>query len=215
MHPDHDLVPRAHVFDPSPDQADEALHDLACTYNSVMGVAAKHKVTIAALSAWTQRPDVKARLEAIEQFSLQRARMCAQDFLVRTIGALDLMIESYREEESNVPLERSLKGHAVRLRQRENARRAAALIERIASIGLPKSASRKSAPALAHETPSPVPQKSAGSASDFCAAEPHAPHQPTPPAAPAPNLEPHFHEHRVPAPTAPSSTSPNPPVPRP
>lgn len=179
MHPDHDLVPRAHVFDPSPDQADEALHDLACTYNSVMGVAAKHKVTIAALSAWTQRPDVKARLDAIEQFSLQRARMCAQDFLVRTIGALDLMIESYREEEANVPLERSLKGHAVRLRQRENARRAAALIERIASIGLPKSASRKSAPAL------------------------------------APNLEPHFHEHRVPARTAPSSANPNPPVPRP
>ncbi|MCB9845655.1 MAG: hypothetical protein H6811_06685 [Phycisphaeraceae bacterium] len=135
------------VFEPSPDTAEQLLHDLGNPHDSLAAIALHYGTSLDGLAAWMARPDVAPRIADIESAAAQRARLAALLQLPKTVATLMDMIDGYRHQETHDPIRNDLKQCRARETQRANARKAIHLLRSIASFSAaPRSATRVHAP---------------------------------------------------------------------
>lgn len=153
-------APAAPSFAPDPLVADRVLDALADPDITLRDVAEQFDTSIEALTLWMARPDIAARIAAIQAAAVTRVRLIATNFLASAVSTLLSVIDDYREHISRQPV-RPTDAHAVaeHRRARDGARRSIQLLNRIARLPLPH-------------------------ADGLAAAMPTAPTAPTPPAAP-------------------------------
>ena len=118
-------------FTPSPAVATEVIDALGSPDNTLRDVAVDFKTTVEALTLWMTRPDIAARLDAIQSAVTRRTRLMATNFLPGVVRLLNSIIDHYSEDEHErepQPLAPEPRRH------RENARKAAALLIRLARL---------------------------------------------------------------------------------
>ncbi|MFA6046351.1 MAG: hypothetical protein WC718_15310 [Phycisphaerales bacterium] len=118
-------------FTPSPALAAQVIDALGSPDNTLRDVAADFSTTLEALTLWMTRPDIAARLDAIQSAVTRRTRLMATNFLPGVVRLLNSIIDHYHEDEHErepQPLAPEPRRH------RENARKAAALLIRLAKL---------------------------------------------------------------------------------
>lgn len=134
-------APRAMVFKPTPERRAQVLTDLADYNHSILSIAAKHNITVEALTLWMDSPDIVRALAAIESAAAVHNRLAAATILPRTIPVLLDAVTAYQWEETHLVSDNSLASLASKHKRRESARRATSLLLRITCAtppGLPK-----------------------------------------------------------------------------
>jgi hypothetical protein len=128
-----DSVQPAAAFAPPESAIAAILGDLADPDLSLRDVAEANNTTLDALALFLARPDMAERLEAIESLAARRARLIATLSLDKLAATLARIIEETDAELAHVPVNpKSLPALEQRRRTRETARRAGALLLRIA-----------------------------------------------------------------------------------
>ncbi len=122
-------------FNPDPATADAILQSIAAEYSlSLTDIANQHNTTIEALTAWLTREDIDERLTAIESACARRARLTAANHLPAVAHVAKQALEEASDVLRLPPDYRTQRSIALRIRATESARKAAALLLRIANF---------------------------------------------------------------------------------
>ncbi len=122
-------------FNPDPATSDAILQSIAADYSlSLTDFAAQHNTTIEALTAWLTREDIDERLSAIESACARRARLTAANHLPAVAHVAKQALEEASDVLRLPPDYRTQHSIALRIRATESARKAAALLLRIANF---------------------------------------------------------------------------------
>ncbi len=145
-------------FNPDPATADAILQSIAAEYSlSLTDIAAQHNTTIEVLTAWLTREDIDERLSAIESACARRARLTAANHLPAVAHVAKQALEEASDVLRLPPDYRTHHSIALRIRATESARRAAALLLRIANfIPGPRRVRQHAEPASPRITPPPA-----------------------------------------------------------
>lgn len=176
-------------FAPDPLVADRVLDALADPDITLRDVANSFDTSIEALTLWMARPDIAARIAAIQAAAVTRVRLIATNFLASAVSTLLSVIDDYREHISRQPV-RPTDSHAVaeHRRARDGARRSIQLLNRIARLPLPHSdglaAAMPTAPAALRAANAPSARRDIPAPAESCAATPATPPTPATPASP-------------------------------
>ncbi|MBX3359813.1 MAG: hypothetical protein KF745_15465, partial [Phycisphaeraceae bacterium] len=125
-----------------------------------------HHTTVEALVLWFAEPEIAERLDQIESTIARRTRIVASNFLPAATIALGRSIDEHNSDEAHFPVRPGdQRGLELRRRSRETARRAAALLLRLANFTPgPRRFTSTPRPAPAPSpTPTPSPTLSAPS----------------------------------------------------
>ncbi len=160
-------------FQPDAATTDAILQSIAADYSlSLTDIAAQHQTTIEALTAWLTREDIDERLTAIESACARRARLTAANHLPAVAHVAKQALEEASDVLRLPPDYRTQHAIALRIRATESARRAAALLLRIANFTPgPRRTRQISAPNSPRITPPPAPP-SAEPRAEFARSEP-------------------------------------------
>ena len=122
-------------FSPPDDSIAAIFDDLNRPDTTLREIAESRGATIDALTLWMARPDIAARLSALESGIARRTRMVAANYLTFAVKAVAGIIREYNDEENNTLLNpNSRADREQRRRARETARRAASLLLRLAKF---------------------------------------------------------------------------------
>lgn len=120
-------------FSPPESAVPAILCDLGSPDITFRDVAHMHGATADTLTAWVTRPDIEARLAAIESAIARRARLIATNYLPSAVRTVTRILDEYNDEESRAAADPGSPRHGeLRRRSRETARRAASLLLRLA-----------------------------------------------------------------------------------
>ncbi len=146
-------------FNPDPATTDALLQSIAADYSlSLTDIAAQHNTTIEALTAWLTRDDIDERLTAIESACARRARLTAANHLPAVAHVAKQALEEASDVLRLPPDYRTQHSIALRIRATESARKAAALLLRIANFTPgPRRVRYHSTPTSPGLTPPPAP----------------------------------------------------------
>ena len=128
-------------FNPSPADTTCVLSDIASAHRSLEDIANNYDIAVEALLVWLARPDIQERLSTNTTTTAARARFVAAAHLPQAVSALVTMMEAYASSECNDAYPDNMQASALRETQRQNARRAGALLLRIARYYAPTSPS--------------------------------------------------------------------------
>lgn len=155
------------VFTPADDrQVADILDCLADPDMTLAGVAERHNTTFQALALWLTRPDVAPKIRAIEGAFATITRLRVADALPAVAQTLVEVVRDAQGELDHVPLNpRSLRHLEQRTRARETARKACALLVRLARFTGGPTPERRPRPSsqAGDETPSPSSSSSSTS----------------------------------------------------
>jgi hypothetical protein len=87
-------------FNPSPTSQAQLLDDFSNPTLSLRDIAAAHKTTLTALSAYISRPDIQALLDIRKDVALGRVQLIALDHLPPAIAAASSVLAAFHSEES-------------------------------------------------------------------------------------------------------------------
>ncbi|MBX3358071.1 MAG: hypothetical protein KF745_06560 [Phycisphaeraceae bacterium] len=122
-------------FNPSLDLAAKILDSVTDPTLTLRDVADLHHTTVEALVLWFAEPEIAERLDHIESTIARRTRIVASNFLPAATIALGRSIDEHNADESHFPVRPGdQRGLELRRRSRETARRAAALLLRLANF---------------------------------------------------------------------------------
>ncbi|MBX3358725.1 MAG: hypothetical protein KF745_09875 [Phycisphaeraceae bacterium] len=122
-------------FNPSPDLAAKILDSVTDPTLTLRDVADLHHTTVEALVLWFAEPEIAERLDHIESTIARRTRIVASNFLPAATIALGRSIDEHNADEAHFPVRPGdQRGFELRRRSRETARRAAALLLRLANF---------------------------------------------------------------------------------
>ncbi|MBX3358501.1 MAG: hypothetical protein KF745_08735 [Phycisphaeraceae bacterium] len=122
-------------FNPSPDLAAKILNSVTDPTLTLRDVADLHHTTVEALILWFAEPEIAERLDQIESTIARRTRIVASNFLPAATIAMGRSIDEHNADESHFPVRPGdQRGLELRRRSRETARRAAALLLRLANF---------------------------------------------------------------------------------
>ncbi|MBX3357249.1 MAG: hypothetical protein KF745_02355 [Phycisphaeraceae bacterium] len=122
-------------FNPSPDLAAKILDSVTDPTLTLRDVADLHNTTVEALVLWFAEPEIAERLDQIESTIARRTRIVASNFLPAATIALGRSIDEHNADEAHFPVRPGdQRGLELRRRSRETARRAAALLLRLANF---------------------------------------------------------------------------------
>ena len=124
-------------FNPSPADTTCVLSDIASAHRSLEDIANNYDIAVEALLVWLARPDIQERLSTNTTTTAARARFVAAAHLPQAVSALVTMMEAYASSECNDAYPDNMQASALRETQRQNARRAGALLLRIARYYAP------------------------------------------------------------------------------
>ncbi len=111
------------------------INDLADPNMTLGDVAYLHDLSLENLTLWIVRPDITERLKALTDSIYLRVRLAAITHLATTVNALNTMIGAYIDEERHAPVNpSSIQDREQRRRARETARKAIALLSRLAHL---------------------------------------------------------------------------------
>src|SRR5690349_17441361 len=111
------------------------LSDLGRPDYTFRDIAEMHGTNADALTIWLTRPDIEARLAAIESAIARRTRLIATNYLPSAVKTVTRILDEYNDEESHRPIDPRIPQHGeLRRRSRETARRAASLLLRLAKF---------------------------------------------------------------------------------
>ncbi len=111
------------------------INDLADPNMTLGDVAYLHDLTLEKLTLWIVRPDITERLKALTDSIYLRVRLTAITHLATTVNALNTMIGAYIDEERHAPVNpTSIQDREQRRRARETARKAVALLTKLAHL---------------------------------------------------------------------------------
>lgn len=179
-------------FAPDPLVADRVLDALADPDITLRDVAEQFDTSIEALTLWMARPDIAARIAAIQAAAVTRVRLIATNFLASAVSTLLSVIDDYREHISRQPV-RPTDSHAVaeHRRARDGARRSIQLLNRIARLPLPHAdglaapvPTAPAAPAAPRGANAPSARRDIPAPAETSAATPATPPTPATPASP-------------------------------
>ncbi len=88
------------AFNPSPTSQAQLLDDFSNPTLSLRDIAAAHKTTLTALSAYISRPDIQALLDIRKDVALGRVQLIALDHLPPAIAAASSVLAAFHSEES-------------------------------------------------------------------------------------------------------------------
>ncbi len=109
-------------FDPPDYIAEQLLSDLAEGESSLSILAQKAHTTVEAITLWLTRPDIDARLNAMESIFARRARLQVANYTGGILTACCGVIDNYNNAESRMLFRPGdLKGHVVLARLGSNA----------------------------------------------------------------------------------------------
>jgi hypothetical protein len=118
------------VFSP-----EKLINDLADPNMTLGDVAYLHDLSLENLTLWIVRPDITERLKALTDSIYLRVRLAAITHLATTVNALNTMIGAYIDEERTAPVNpTSIQDREQRRRSRETARKAVALLTKLAHL---------------------------------------------------------------------------------
>ncbi|MBX3359452.1 MAG: hypothetical protein KF745_13615 [Phycisphaeraceae bacterium] len=187
-------------FNPSPDLAAKILDSVTDPTLTLRDVADLHNTTVEALVLWFAEPEIAERLDQIESTIARRTRIVASNFLPAATIALGRSIDEHNSDEAHFPVRAGdQRGLELRRRSRETARRAAALLLRLANF-TPGPRHSTSTPRPAH-APSPTRTPTPAPSSQSIA--------PYPPTAPPDPLSPPPTPSRAPHPATAHTTAPS------
>ncbi|MBX3356866.1 MAG: hypothetical protein KF745_00410 [Phycisphaeraceae bacterium] len=122
-------------FNPSPDLAAKILDSVTDPTLTLRDVADLHHTSVEALVLWFAEPEIAERLDHIESTIARRTRIVASNFLPAATIALGRSIDEHNSDESHFPVRPGdQRGLELRRRSRETARRATALLLRLANF---------------------------------------------------------------------------------
>ncbi len=153
-------------FDPGEQQAADILEQLVSPHCSLSSLAAAHGTSFQALTLWLTRPDIAARIDAVENVCARRVRVVAVNHLSHCVEVTSRILKYADWEESHVVYPpNSAKHNEQRRRTRETALRAARTLIQLANFtpGQRNSRGPKLTPRNS-ETPSPREGAGGGSA---------------------------------------------------
>jgi hypothetical protein len=111
------------------------INDLADPNMTLGDIAYLHDLSLENLTLWIVRPDITERLKALTDSIYLRVRLAAINHLATTVNALNTMIGAYVDEERRAPVNpTSIQDREQRRRARETARKAVALLARLAHL---------------------------------------------------------------------------------
>jgi hypothetical protein len=116
---------------------DAVFADLCNPNVSLLELAESYKTTVEALIAWMSKPDIQQRLTDFQSASAFRTRLVATANLPKAVEALAQIIDAYIFEETKELVSPSTLAKEQRRRSRETARKASALLIRLARFQSP------------------------------------------------------------------------------
>lgn len=125
------------IFTPADEQqADEVLACLADPDCSLSAIARRCNTTVPALTAWMTRPEIAARLDALESALARRLRLQVADTLPAVAHALTQILRDALNELTHPASDSTSTPRTPeqRHRTRESARKAASLLVRLATF---------------------------------------------------------------------------------
>lgn len=150
----------AEPFDPSPETTAALLADLADPALSMRALATLYRTTLDALCAFLARPDIAARVDQVESAYARHARFVAAAHLPAAARYLTRLLDEQVQIVTHAPVRPdNHKALETRRRTLETARRAAALLMRIATF-TPGPAKHQRQRHAADEPASPSPSSS-------------------------------------------------------
>lgn len=122
-------------FDPDPETTNKILLALYDPRTSLVDITLEHHTTLEALTLWLAHPEIAARIANLNSAAAQRNRMVATARLLHAVEALDNILNEYNDGACHKAA--IAEGRAAGMdnhlrRDRETARKAAALMLRIA-----------------------------------------------------------------------------------
>jgi len=159
------------LFSPSPEQLDRLVDDLTSPDLNLREIALQHGTTMEGLSLWMTSPEARERLGRIQGACAFRARFSATALLPAVVDVLRSILSEHAGEEAHIHADRnSFASLEQRRRGRETARKAAAMLLRIARFD-PDKPTPRSRPTRTGGTgcqdgrpaPSPSPRRPADS----------------------------------------------------
>lgn len=196
------------MFQPS--DPDAILAAMADPTRSLDEIAAANRTTLHALALWISRPDVAARLDDLDALSARRTRSAASSTLPAVAATLHAIVRDFLTRPAEAD-------PALRLRGMESARRAAAVLVRLARFApgpAPHATRAPASPGRASEGRVPGRAATVAAPTPMQGSIP----PPTPAAAPSPpDAVPHAaaHHQRPSAPLQPPPSRELPPPPHP
>ncbi len=173
-------LPPLPIFDPTPEVAAQVLHDIHDPGFTLFEIARTHGTTTVALDLWLLSPEISSQLDSSENACARRARLLSTDYLSAAVKSVHRILVAYNEDEShNLYHPNSIQGHEQCRRNRETARRAVALLLRLARFhpnlprpdrpesSAPPSPSSSSSSSNSSPPPSPTPEPSIPDLLDF------------------------------------------------
>jgi probable HAF family extracellular repeat protein len=117
----------------NPTNPDKVLDNLADPQLTLGDIAYLNDTTLAALTLWMSNPDIAARLDNFETAIARRTRLLALNYLPLAVETLRSTLAAHNDQELNTPFRPdSIKARDYQRRSRETARKAAALLLRLA-----------------------------------------------------------------------------------
>jgi hypothetical protein len=171
------------IFAPSHEQVGHLLTDLADPDLSLRNLADAHGTTLDALTLFLAREDIAERIAAIEHLAARRARLIAATSLSAVAAALARIVEETDAEIAHVPVNpKSLPALEQRRRTRETARRAGALLLRVAQAS--RLCSRRPERNSSPQAPLPRPHHSEDEPAPLTSLPAYLPTSPSSPSRP-------------------------------
>ncbi|MBS0195156.1 MAG: hypothetical protein JSR77_00200 [Planctomycetes bacterium] len=91
------------VFAPPHDQIDLILDQLTDHQSTLRDVAHHHRVTLSALVSWLDRPDIKARFDALAQASIAHTRLVATRYLPQALRVNAAILAAFLNQRIAAP----------------------------------------------------------------------------------------------------------------
>ncbi len=164
---DRTLIPSLE-FDPPPAIAEQIISGIADPDESIGSVAAKAHTSIEALTLWLTKPDIAARLDAMESVIARKARLDVASYTGAIVHACSTAIKYYAEAMNHRHVaDHDHRGHDILVREASNALLASRIL-----LHLRKHYAEAS-PRPPRQSPAPLPSSPS----------PAPAHTPTPPSS--------------------------------
>ncbi len=119
------------IFDPPPEVAARVVEDLGNCFLSINDIAQSNQTSPDALSLWLARPDIAARLDAMESAAARHVRLAAVSQLPHAAVALGLAMQNYTFQATKGTFAPNSPAAQEHRRESHNVRRAAWLLYRL------------------------------------------------------------------------------------
>ncbi len=112
-------------FDPTPDQAADIIQQLVSPHESFSSIAERHQISVESLTLWATRPEIVARIDAIESVCARRVRVVSVNHLPACIEAMSRVVSQFNWDDGHIlyPYD-SVRHNEQKRRNRETAVRA-------------------------------------------------------------------------------------------